>query len=177
MFGYGNCFFLPKSASGSLLTKSGAETGIPQPPLLEAHGLLRHSGHTSKNGTSGTRRGVHMANNCGISSSYVLAHVEALGATQSPKLKASGSRKNTKIKENVMFLGRPFVRDSQILHTSRSWSQTCLLYTYCHFTGRHLWQRRFLTLILMSPGILLPNPGHFLLVDTFSPPTYTHILS
>lgn len=34
-----------------------------------------------------------------------------------------------------MFLGRPFVRDSQILPTSRSWSQTCLLYTYCHFTG------------------------------------------
>ena len=49
----------------------------------------------------------------------------------------------------MMFLGRPFVRDSQILHTSRSWSQTCLLYACCHFTGRHLWQHwGFLTLIL-----------------------------
>lgn len=83
---------------GLYSAKSGAETGTPQPPILEAHGLLRHSGHTSKNGTSGTRRGVYSANNCGVSSSYVLAHMEALGATQSPKLKASGSRKNTKIK-------------------------------------------------------------------------------
>ena len=75
---------------GLYSAKSGSETGTPQPPTLEAHGLLRHSGDTSKNGTSGTRRGVHSANNCGISSSDVSAHVEALGATQSPKLKASG---------------------------------------------------------------------------------------
>ena len=90
---------------GLYSAKSGSETGTPQPPTLEAHGLLRHSGDTSKNGTSGTRRGVHSANNCGISSSDVSAHVEALGATQSPKLKASGRvKKKYQNKISLSFL-------------------------------------------------------------------------
>lgn len=95
MLGYGNSFSLPKSASGLYSAKSGSgsETRTPQPPILEVHSLLRHWGHTSKNGTSGTRRGVHSANNCGISSSDVSAHVKALGATWSPKLKTSGKVK------------------------------------------------------------------------------------
>ena len=84
---------------GLYSAKSGSETGTPQPPTLEAHGLLRHSGDTSKNGTSGTRCGVHSANNCGISSvmlQHMWKHWGPHGALNSRPV--AGSRKNTKIK-------------------------------------------------------------------------------
>lgn len=69
---------------GPFSANSGIRRGDTQYLTSRSHRLVRNLGQTPKNGTSGAGHGFHKANVYGMSTSSVLAHLEALGGHTEP---------------------------------------------------------------------------------------------